>query len=355
MSQGKLTAALLFAVVPAVFATGCVEMEEDLDVGTEAQALGGCHSWGCNSNSPVIDVWDFHDLNWYGEPNSAGVVLNGLWKGGDEYRPRVIGAKLYGYPMNPSLPVLQGVALNGAYFDVTDSGGVHWQIHINNVSSSVQYWVGAATTNETYELLYTKPGWGLRPLCKNPPSRQDGEGRLWTKQYEALLFAGDKYDAEHFRVTATDTRSAPGWFNIGCAGSALAKLHLTRHTTAGSDSTHLSGWAQRQAMLKMYVGDVCGNGFSTTLQGEPLLWHNTLNWSPLPAAVSSFEAIWNENGAVCLDEHRLKDDPLWVTLNVQAQIEGACGGPAKVPPSCNVVPGAPVVWPPGTYVVTANP
>ncbi|MBZ0232041.1 MAG: hypothetical protein K8M05_06780 [Deltaproteobacteria bacterium] len=357
MSQGKLTAALLFAVVPTVLAA-CVEAPEegdDLDLSTETQELLGCPHWGCNSNSPVIDIWDFHELNDSGLPNAAGVVLHGLWKGGIEYQPRVTGARLRGYPKSAAVPVLEGLALDGAYFDVETPDATHWQIQIHNVSNVVGYWIGSAGPyNETYELLYTKPGWGLRPLCKNPPGRVDGEGRIWGRQYEALIYTGDRYNAETFEVTATDYRTTTGWFNLACAGSALAKLHLTRHTTAGMDSTHPSNWQSRQAMLKMYAADVCGNGFSSTMQGEPLRWTNTLGWQPLPSSISSYEAIWSEDGAVCLDTHRLKDDPLWVTLNIENQIKANCPN-NQLPPPCNIPPGGAIPWAPGSYVVTANP
>lgn len=359
MSQGKLTASLLFAVVPTVLAA-CVEAPDegdDLDLGTEAQELLGCHSWGCNANSPVIEVWDFHELNENGVPNAQGVTLHGLWKNGIEYQPRVTGAKLRGYPKSAGVPVLEGLALDGAYFDVETPDATHWQIKIENVSSVVGYWVGSAGPyNETYELLYTKPGWGnsARPLCKNPPGRVDAEGRIWGRQYEALLFTGDRYNAGNFTVTATDYRSTEGWFNLGCAGSALAKLHLTRHTTAGMDSTHPSSWQSRQAMLKMYVADVCGNGFSSTKQGEPLRWTNTLGWQPLPAVFSSYEAIWSWNGAVCLDTHRLEGTQLWIDLDIENQIKAHCPN-GELPPPCNVPPGGSISWPAGAYVATANP
>lgn len=357
MSQGKLTAALWFAVVPTVLAA-CVEAPEDgdeRDVGTEAQAKGGCPLWGCGENSPVINTWDFHELNEHGLPNTAGVQLLGLWKGGVEYQPRVTGAALQGFPKSGAGPVLQGAALAGSYFDVQTPDGEHYQIQISKVSNTVGFWVGPATASETYELLYTKPGWSTsaRPLCKNPPARLDGEGHLWTNTYEAFLFTGDRYSTRNFTVT-TGARETDGWFNIGCAGSALAKLHLNRHTSAGSTPAYQSTWQQRQAMLKMYVADVCGAGFASTKQGEPLRWENQPGWDTLPGVVASYEAIWGPAGAICLDTHRLEGTQFWIDFDLENQIKASCPG-NQLPPPCNLVPGAAIAWPPGSYLVTANP
>lgn len=356
MSQGKLTAALWFAVVPTVLAA-CVEVPEDaddLDVGTEAQAKGGCPLWGCGENSPVINTWDFHELNAYGVANTAGVKLHGLWKGGIEYQPRVTGAVLEGFPKSGVGPVLQGAALAGSYFDVQTPDGVHYQILITKVSNNVGYWIAPDSPNETYELLYTKSDTpsAARPLCKNPPGEHDPEGHLWTNAYEAFLFTGDRYSTRNFTVT-TDERVTEGWFSIGCAGSALAKLHLNRHTAAGSTPSYQSTQAQRQAMLKMYVADVCGTGFASTKQGEPLRWENQPGWDTLPGVISSYEAIWGPQGAICLDTHRLEGTQFWIDFDMENQIAAHCPG-NQLPPPCNLVPGV-ISWPPGSYLVTANP
>lgn len=355
MSQGKLTTSLLFAVVPLVAA--CVETDEP-EVGTEAQAkMGGCGTWGCGSNSPEIETWDFHELNEFGLPNEEGVVVNGMVKDGVQYQVGVVGAKLYGYPLSAGVPVLEGIDLRGAYLSVTTEDDSEWQIYINNVSNLVHYWIDPSTPNETYELYYTKPGVLSRPVCKDPPGRVDGEGPIWWRQYEAILYTGDRYNSDDFTVTDTAPRSTQGWFNVGCAGSALAKLHLNRHTTAGANSTHVADWADRQAMLKMYTADICGTGDASTKQGEPLHWGNAPGWNTLTGTETSYEALWNENGAICLEEHRLQADALlWSAA--EASIKAACtlpDGTVAVPPPCSsMFPDGFTNFPAG-YILTANP
>ena len=67
---------------------------------------------------------------------------------------------------------------------------------------------------------------------------------------EAITFEGDHYDAEHKRVTGTKFKD--GWFNFACAGTAVAKMHMLRHTRAGSivprpAKTHVAAPANRDA------------------------------------------------------------------------------------------------------------
>lgn len=336
----------LALALPAVVLTGCLT-EPDAELGTTAQAASKCPSWGCGENSPVMGPWEFHELDEAGSPNSVGVRVIDLVKNGVSYHPDVIGDQLYGRKVG--MPVLTGAGLIGAYFQVATSDGATYQIQIKNVSNVTTFWLGPQETIETYELLYYRPRYMTRPepLCKNPPSRWDGENRPWPRTLEAILYTGDRYDADSKEVTADSYSEAGTWFNIGCAGSALAKLHLNRHTTAAMTSSYATGWMQRQALLKMYVSDVCGTGEAFTKQGTPLHWTNAWQWVSLVGNESSYEGLWDHDGAICIDHHRLEADP-----------EFADGIKASCPnlPKCTaIIPGFPNVWAPGAYLLTANP
>lgn len=358
MSQGKL-AARLFAVIPLLFAA-CVEApdEGDVDVGTEAQELLGCSAWGCNTNSPLIDGLDFHELEENGLPNLEGFRLLGFVQGGRVYDVDVVGARIIARSQDPAVyPDIASTNLINGYMVVLAPNGVYYRIIIKSVSNVTKFWVGNPNLIETYDLVYTKhitPG-DPRPVCKNAPGRLDPEGNFWLKPLEAIVFTGDRYVTSTMEVTAADYRSAGTWFNIGCAGSALAKLHLNRHTTAGSDSTHQTSLLRRQAMLKMYVSDVCGNGVTSTKQGTPLVWTNSTNWQSLPAAVSGYEGLWGSDGMLCLEHHRLESDPDWAVVGgIRDQIKAGCGG--TLPEPCSMkFPGFPNVWPSGAYLKTAIP
>lgn len=344
----------LFAAA-AVLASGvatsaCVEAEPE--VGTTDEAVIKCpKTWGCGENSPVMDVWEFHELNVNGLPNEAGVRVLGLYRKGDSYRPVVTGAELTARSNNPAAyKDLTGFDLEGAYFEVSAPGAAYpLRIHIKQVNLTTKYWVGDPDANYTYELEYeyTDPG-STHPvtnLCWNPPE----ESTQFPNAIEALLFAGDRYDAVTKEVTTTNDQD--GWFNIGCAGSALAKMHLTRHTTAGATPKLDAGWDARQALLKMYVSDVCGTGHAFTEQGTPLHWENVDAWMTLTGDESSYEAVWSEKGAICLDQHRLEKKYPGLTADIAA----TCQAAGKPLPPCTGAPGFPAAWPGGAQVLSANP
>jgi hypothetical protein len=360
MSQGKL-AARLFAVIPMLFAA-CVEAPDEgdePDLGTEAQELGGCSLWGCDSNSPLIDGLEFHELEENGLANLEGFRLAGLYQSGHWYDVDVIGARILARSRNlAAYPNIYGANLINSYMVVLAPNGIYYRLIIKNVSMVTKFWVGNQNLIETYEFLYTKhfaPA-DPRPMCKYEPGRLDPEGQFWLKPLEAIVFTGDRYRTSSMEVTAANFNDAGDWFNIGCAGSALAKLHLNRHTTAGSDSTHQTSLLRRQAMLKMYVSDICGNGFTATKQGTPLVWENNTvpPWQTLPGAVAAMEGAWGPFGMICMDHHRLENDPDWLGAGgIKDQIVAACG---SLPDPCaGNYAGWPNVFPPGSYLKTAIP
>jgi hypothetical protein len=118
---------------------------------------------------------------------------------------------------------------------------------------------------------------------------------------EAILFSGERYDAVRKTVTATGP-ATDGWVNIACATTVLAKLLLERHTEASQDVPTTRD--ERQAMLKMFTADVCGDGTSFTVHGQPLFWADAKGITRLPNAPSRLEAVWDESGAVCLEHAR---------------------------------------------------
>lgn len=331
--------------------SGCVEPSEEA---TATAELAGCPKWGCGENSPTMGPHGFHELDVNHAPNAEGVAIINFQIGNQIYQPQIVGgSRLVAVASNGN--VVEGAGLTSGYFNVSTSTGPYKIIvkHVNEqATSAVRFWIGTPAPIETYELTYTGPGNVSGRLCQNPPSGRDsGEGglKLWEEPYEAILFTGDRYDATHKTVTAASFPASAGWFNIACAGSVLAKLHLNRHTTAGSSSPYVTSQAARQAMLKMYVSDVCGTGTAWTRPGTPLHWTNPAGWSHLTGTEFAFEARWSENGAQCLDTHRLGDDFVPAPNERPWGIYAEC-----IPPPCNGSVSAPVFWR-GTYFITAVP
>jgi hypothetical protein len=158
-------------------------------------------------------------------------------------------------------------------------------------------------------------------------------------QGRVTIFRGDQYSEPPpgaFRrpgyrgpgyVVASDPDST--WFNIACEGTAIAKLHLLRHTAASQvgrtgpvvHPQRTTTISQRQTLLKMLTADYCGIGFPFTENGHPLSYAFEQRWEPLfprtnGSAVAfreivhaSIDALWNQDGAVCLAVPRLSAVP----------------------------------------------
>jgi hypothetical protein len=270
------------------------------------------------AGTPSSSDRSFHELNVKGLPNATGFSMVGARRGGNSYSLEVIGSSVVAHPRAPQAPALTGSDLAGVELELRDAAGGRAAIQIAGVDETT-YWAGPVETLTTYRLTFTSATHPLpQPLCAA------GEN-------QALLFGGDRYDADHKTVTATGPATA-GWFNIACAGTALAKLHLTRHTEA---SQHVKTTAvERQAMLKMFTADVCGDGTAFTVHGQPLLWADANHLTSFADKPASLEAVWTDRGAVCLDTPRRPE--------LAAAIAARCG-PL---PRCTDQRG---------YVISANP
>ena len=283
------------------------------DIGTDVAALfndDGCPKSGCSSNSPFLGPLEFHELHEGGRPNLEGLSISSFTTAnGNVYIPDVTGTVLTAKKkigLNFWITI-SGQNLVGSTFHVSGDGGVQYEITITKVTNTQVYWQAPYTTLETYELMWRQTGTTLARInvCSNPPDRLDDGGREWANVNEAILFTGDRYDTTTLEVTETTPAGSGGWFNIGCAGNVMAKLVLNRHAHASQLTASPTTRAQRQTMLKMYTSDVCGSGRAFTVQGTPLRWWAANGWSSLPGSYPYHEAVWDEDGVVCLNMHRL--------------------------------------------------
>jgi hypothetical protein len=230
----------------------------------------------------------FHELNLDGLPNQVGLAIVRVTRAGAQYALEISGTSVVARPGDSRLAVLSGHDLVGLQLHLRDSVGARSVIEIDGVGSTA-YWASPRESVPTYTLTYTSA------THSNPQPLCTANGN------DAILFSGDRYDAERKTVTATGAATA-GWFNVACAGTALAKLHLTRHTEASQ--TVKTTAIERQAMLKMFTADVCGDGTSFTVHGQPLLWADANHLMAFNRPAASLEAVWTDRGAVCLDTPR---------------------------------------------------
>lgn len=349
----RLPLASLMPVLAAGLA-GCAELP-DPELGTAEQAVIECDDWQCGSNSPIIDSLRFHELNVSGLPNAQGFFVESLWRAGVHYQLEVDRGRILG---RSGSVTIQGSQLVNSQMRLR-RGAKQYAIRITWVSTIPTFAElgGAPRTVETYQLdvsplVGSDPTTAVewRNLCSTIP-RRDSPDLLGMNNVHAVVFEGERIDA--LGKTIAPALDAT-WFNIGCAGHALAKLAINAQTEAarkafGFTTTIL----ERQAFLKMLTGDYCGTGQSFTVPGQPLEWTDwrghTQYVSPLPEL--QLEARWNPNGATCLNTPRVDANP---TALGNAVFPG--GVKSQILAACNLQMcpfGA--SWFDGKLVLSANP
>jgi len=322
----------ILAITGALALAACVESP---DLGEEAAAVkngGGfdCDVLGCSSNSAWLGPIEFHELDETGTTaNKEGLKIHSFVKNGYNYEVDVTNASLVARRYWMGIPItLSGANLVGSVMTVKGQGRT-FEIHFMSWFQQ-PLWQGPSYAVDAFDLRWYETATGTirQPVCKNPPQGKDGDP-YWTSNMEAIFFTGDRFDRETLRVIASGPREAGPWFNIACAGNVMAKMAMNRYTHATRDSAHVTTWQQRQAMLKMYTSDVCDTGDAFTVAGTPLKWENTWSWES-PTYQSTPEALWDENGALCLGTHRLNKAP----DDMDDQIRAACGSVGRTLQPC---------------------
>ena len=117
------------------------------------------------------------------------------------------------------------------------------------------------------------------------------------------LIADETYDEDAKKVIA----GMPQWFNMACEGYGLYKMALLNYgpDRDWNNTGSAASLSQRQATIKMIPADYCGKGESFTETGTPLIWmdrEDTVYYDS--NNVGALEALWDENGAICLDVPR---------------------------------------------------
>lgn len=342
MTRSLLAAALSLTVVACA-------APDDVDT-TASAVIGGdgskCGVLGCSSNSAYLGPTEFHELDETGvTPNDEGFRIKSFKKNGISYRLDVTGTTLSGWTFNIFLlqwqKTLWGSALAGADIEVenVDTNDT-FLIKIDRVLAQ-PLWQAPSQTIEAYELLWYGLGYVRQPVCANPTAYKDGDP-LPASGFEAILFTGDRFNREDLTVTATTPRAAGPWFNIACANNAMFKMAAHRYVDATMTSNHITTWAMRQAMLKMYTSDIWGIGEAITKNGTALYWVEIGGLWHSKTPYSTLEARWDEHGARCLDVHRLHGS----NDDMDEQIKALGGG--VMPPSCASVPA-------GGYFTTYSP
>jgi hypothetical protein len=273
------------------------------DVGT-----GDCTSSDCPGNSPVVNGFPINGFSKEstGACNQLGVQLiphslqgghcgNGADLGLDSTGTRLIGTRL-------GQVVCTGEELTGASFLVRSYARATQAFRITNVRQIVMldhvheyegYRIEGAggSACEPATALRVRRQLGLVPEDEKPADALPKPAGYQFGPHDDLVIAvdGPLYDRRD--------RALPGsrdhWFNLACAGDALAKRTLYNLYTAGDD-------ARNETALHMLTANYCGRPY--TVPGIELEWET----SSTPGAPNRHEeALWQGGKAICLDTPRL--------------------------------------------------
>lgn len=348
----RMTGAVYW-LVPLTMVAACGDPARD--GGLETVAVG-CETDDCGTNVASFgNGLEFSEVDGSRVlENSAGLRLIGFnGPGGDPWALVVEGHALVGVDRWGNRHV--GQSVDGAVLRFLHRGLDRYEVRIEEVGGT-QFWVDpAGSVVPTYRLTYRpvprsggSDGSPFLPVCvARHDYSQDWE---WTglETEVAYIFRGDRYEPRTRTVIATGPAVGP-WFNVACVGSAMAKMHLLRHTEAGSDPLHQTTRDQRQAMLKMLTDDICGTGRTFTVDGEPVHYMDLRGWHEFDIAqAGTVESIWSAQGAICLDEARraAEDGPA-----LEAKIDAECAAVGKSLPSC----GSIADWTTRGYGLSMNP
>jgi len=313
---------MLFFTV--VMMSGCVVEDaadpNDENLGEVEQGLiGGCPEWECGGNSPLLNG---HPVLWIYESSEAVTpdgwrLMSFVSKQGISVRLDVEDGKLKGYDF-----LTGAVAISMDKANLVDS-----RMTIKNENTGELFYVLVAAAQRSY--TWAKPvGWAMPPLIetykfkwvevKNCPAGtvcdwknlcSDAPLDEGIPPENTILFEGDIINAQYKTISY---RVDKGRANIGCAGSAHAKLMLTGHTYPMAAYGLYTTYLERQTALKMFTGDFTGSGKPYTQPKTPLRWIDNNGWMHMadqgdnPYGVT-IESRWTPYGASCLSKARLPE------------------------------------------------
>lgn len=306
-----------------------------------------CGDFGCHDNSPEIAGAAFYELQRAGERNERGLSVVGFRSArGDPYQIDVQGARLVGLDSLGNI-ALDTPDMSGAVIELVDLFGNAYGLTVVEIGS-IDFWAAPQGSVTTYEFRVVGPG-ADADLCSSPPDAIDWPGIVT----HAILFEGDRYLPAEKEVLAVGA-ATDGWFNIACAGTATAKMLLTRHTEVGQPPGVSLDLFERQAMLRAFTAAVCPGSDAFTAKGEGLEVADRKGVMHGAIDLARVEALWGPDGAVCLGEQRLVHSdsmPQQEADRILAEIPVQC---PSVPP-CSSIRDFPLGWEQHGMVLSTNP
>jgi hypothetical protein len=209
--------------------------------------------------------------------------------------------------IGPSLHIVRD---DGLVFDGPTVVGLVMRIHHKPTNKQydltvhtytyVPFYAGGTPQIIGYYITYREVGARESfDLCHYTDVDETGLSGTW-----AVFSKNDRVDPRTGQVLATNAAIGP-WVQVGCAGDATVKVQ--RDLAAGAVAPATTD-KQRQADLLFWTASYCGPGQSYTQVGEEIEWRSGFGPHDI-TSFTSWEAVWNEHGAVCLTTPRFDEHP----------------------------------------------
>jgi hypothetical protein len=290
---------LFMAVLTCTGIGGCDDPEPDES--TFRDGVYQCPRWKCGSNTSEVNGKSLQELHLGGQPNADGVQLVGFtpplgvlldWTLGVDGDELVARGGLFGNS------TLRGTQLIGSLIWLQLDGSISLPVVIAGYEE-VDSWAANGEPVAAYALTYADLAQPLltRSVCKGT--------LIDPLQAAVVVLAGERYDLDDKTVIPNQTN----WITLACAGSAAAKMALLGYGPHAefTDSSQPASVDRRQATLSMITANYCDDGDSYTEDGTLLAWENQSGTVTPEGEVGELEAIWTQDGAICLDVPRLVD------------------------------------------------
>jgi hypothetical protein len=281
--------------------------------------LDTCMPWNCGGNSPIIGNEEY-DLANSAESN---YLIAGM--GADPSVPTI----QRGTVSNPTDVSVLGVE-NGSFTAggrAIRPGETGWWIQLRERAGpqracnvrlaevgEVEPWYGQGKV-PTYRLAVNPGGEGERALCRAQVPwgefrRSDGKGPPPAKTWAALLVAKERY--KEGATIKENPASHVTWFNISCAGTALAKMRMMGLDPEAEPTE--AGRRDRNTAIKMLSASYCPEkslatwttpGVKLRLARCPAQGPCEIDLAPEQGQAGTAEAFWDDTGARCLSHTRL--------------------------------------------------
>lgn len=313
-----------------------------------------CPSTGCGVNAGFVIGSYFGELHWKHLANPQGVKFVDFANLPPGTNKLIVKTNRF-VAVGPFGASAENAALEGSTLNVQVEGAIY-PVKISKVHRKSQYWAKKENDIvETYKFEYQPlPVTVWKPLCLAEPTVSS------ELQYDAVVFDKERFDADDKTIFAEPDTN---WFNIACLSGAAGKTFMMRHTIASSKApTVATSGDERQALVDAWTANYCGNGHSFTETGTHLLLRDSYKWIATSSLwswadeseITSYEAVWGPDGAVCMNEPRFYIDD----EEAEQQIRDYCLEVRGTPlPHCSDIEDdldIPVKWMDDGHILTAN-